>query len=82
MSKAELWWRGPKWLPYQERWPLEIVTESSAESKADAKAVRKVFAIAMNEVNEIDNVLQKFPLQKAVRVCVWIRRFALNSLRS
>ena len=38
--------------------------------------------MAVHEEDEIKNVLRKFHLQKAVRVCAWMRRFAHNALRS
>ena len=79
---ADLWWHGPEWLATPERWPAEILNEQSDTSQAEAKLVRDVLAVAVNEENEIKDVLQKFSLQKAVRVCAWIRRFVHNSLRS
>lgn len=82
MNEADLCWRGPDWLPTPENWPQDIVPESSAESAAEAETVREVFAVAVNEANEIDKVLEKFPLQKTLRVCAWMRRFAHNCLRS
>lgn len=82
VNNAELWWHGPEWLTNTELWPQDIVTEPSTESNVEAKAIKQVFAVAVDEESEIDKVLQKFPLQKAVRVCAWIRRFSHNSLRS
>ena len=38
--------------------------------------------IAVHEENEIEELLYKFQLQKAVRICAWMRRFAHKSLRS
>ena len=81
VSNSKLWWYGPDWLPNQELWPEDIVPEASVESNAEAKAVKHVFAVAIDQENEIDEVLKKFPLEKAVRVCSWMRRFAHNSLR-
>ena len=80
VDNAELWWNGPEWLSNTELWPEDLVTGPTTESNAEAKVVKQVFAVAVNEQNEIDKVLHKFPLQKAIRVCSWIRRFAHNSL--
>ena len=38
--------------------------------------------MAVDEKDEVENVLRKFHLQNAVRVCAWMRRFAHNALRS
>ena len=82
VDSAKLWWYGPEWLSNTELWPKDIVTEPTPESNAEAKAVKQIFAVAVDEGSDIDKVLQKFPFQKAVRVCAWIRRFAHNALRS
>lgn len=52
------------------------------ESQAEAKLVRKVLAVAVDEEDEVEDVLRKFHLRKAVRVCAWMRRFAHNALCS
>lgn len=49
------------------------------ESQVEAKLVKKVLAVAVDDKNEIEGVLDKFQLRKAKRVCVWMRRFANNS---
>ncbi|CAB3986224.1 Hypothetical predicted protein [Paramuricea clavata] len=80
LSDAELWWRGPNWLKDPERWPDEIVPQPTVESNAEAKLVKSVLGVAVNDGNEADEVLKKFPVQKALRVCAWMRRFANNAL--
>lgn len=79
---TQSWWHSLEWLASPECWPPDIVTEPSSESKAKAKTVREVFAVAVKEMNEIDVWLQKFPLQKPVQVCAWNHRFAHNSLHT
>lgn len=49
------------------------------ESQVEAKLVKKVLAVAVDDKNEIEGVLDKFQLWKAKCVCVWMRRFANNS---
>ena len=44
--------------------------------------MQKVLGVAVNEENEVEEVLHKFQLQKAVRICAWMWRFAHNSLHS
>ncbi|CAB4002659.1 Hypothetical predicted protein [Paramuricea clavata] len=60
----------------------DIVPQPTVESNAEAKLVKSVLAVAVavNDGNEADEVLKKFPLQKALRVCAWMRRFANNAL--
>jgi hypothetical protein len=62
-----LWWYGPEWLSNTELWPKDIVTEPTPESNAEAKAVKQIFTVAVDEGSDIDKVLQK-----AVRICAWI----------
>ena len=69
VDSAKLWWYGPEWLSNTELWPKDIVTEPTPESNAEVKAVKQIFTVAVDEGSDIDKVLQKFPLQKAVRVC-------------
>ena len=38
--------------------------------------------LAVDEEDEVEGVLRKFHLRKAVRVCAWMGRFAHNALRS
>lgn len=82
VEKADLWWDGPRWLASPELWPTDVLNKPSEERQTEAKLVQKVMGVAVNEENEVEEVLHKFQLQKAVRVCAWMRRFARNSLRS
>ncbi|PFX13976.1 hypothetical protein AWC38_SpisGene21906 [Stylophora pistillata] len=80
LEEADQWWNGPKWLANPGNWPADIPDQPTEESQAEAKLVRKVLSVADHEEDEIENVLRKFYLQKAVRVCAWMRRFAHNTL--
>jgi len=71
-----------KWLVSQENWPANILDELTEESQAEAKLVRKVLAVAVDQEDEVEGVLRKFHLRKAVRVCAWMRTFTHNTLRS
>ena len=61
---------------------MDILYEPTEESQAEAKVVRKVLAVAVDEEDGVENVLPRFYLRKAVRVCAWMRRFGHNALRS
>ena len=41
----------------------------------------KVLKVAVNDKNEIEVMLYKFQLKKAIQICAWMERFAHNSLR-
>ena len=82
VEEADLWCNGPRWLGSPEVWPADVLNEPSEESQTETKLVQKVLGVAVNEKNEIEDVLHKFQLQKAVRICAWMRRFANNSLHS
>ena len=82
VEEADHWWNGPKWLASGENWPADILDKPTEESQAEAKLVRKVMAVAVDEEDEVEGILRKFHLRKAVRVCAWMRRFAHNALRS
>ena len=56
--------------------------QPTKESQVEAKLVQKVLAVAVDDKNEIEEVLHKFQLQKAISVCAWMRRFAHNSFHS
>ena len=80
VEDADLWWHGPRWLAYRELWLAGASNEPSEESQTEAKLVQKVPGVAVNEKNEVEEILHKFQLQKAVRICAWMRTFAHNSL--
>ena len=61
-------------------WPNDVVTKPSHESTSEAKTVKKVFVATATEENDIDNVLWRFPLSKAPRVCAWMLCFVNNAL--
>lgn len=82
VNGSNLWWHGPEWLTTPEHWPADVLNQPSEESQVEAKLVQRVLATAIDDTNEIEEILHKFELQKAIRVCAWMRRFAHNSLPS
>ena len=78
---GELWWKGPKWLPNYEHWPDDIKTALSEESEEEARQVKEVLAVAITQSDEIDKILKRYSLWKALRVTAWIRRFTSNCRR-
>lgn len=68
------WWDGPKWLSEQENWPPDVVTKASKESDAEAKIIRELFASTVEVPDSFDNIMAKFGLSKALRVCAWVTK--------
>ena len=60
LEKADQWWNGPKWLASRENWLADILDEPTEESKAEAKLVWKVLAVAVHEEDQVECVLCKF----------------------
>ena len=79
MNNEELWWYGPTWLKNPDQWPDEIELQPTAESNAEVKPKKSVFAVAVNDENEADEILKKFHFHKALRVYAWMQRFVDNS---
>ena len=79
VQHKELWWNGPEWMANPENWPQDIVSQSSAESQAEARVTREIFAGA-TETNpdQLDLILENYELTKAIRIMAWIARFIYN----
>ena len=75
----DLWWHGPSWLPYPDNWLENIVTTSTEETKAEAKSVRGLFGITVTTDDQLDLMMRKWNLWKAIRICSWVARFIWNS---
>jgi hypothetical protein len=75
---SELWWRGPAWLQHPESWPETIVTSATAVSESEAKIVRDVLAIAVQEEDKLDELMEKFEYWKVIRITAWVARFISN----
>ena len=68
VSGNQRWWKGPDWLVDPEQWPPDIVTAPMPESECEAKAVKEIFSAAVDSKDKFDELLEKFPLMKAIRV--------------
>ena len=75
---SSVWLSGPEWLSNSEMWPINIVTESSEESDAEAKLIREVFAAAVETRDEFDEMLEKHTFWRTVRISSWVTRFLRN----
>ena len=53
-QSANLWWKGPTWLLDADKWPPNITTEETSETKAETKtAVKELFAVAAPQEDEL-----------------------------
>ena len=75
---SDLWWHGPMWLPFPESWPADIVTTPTKESQAKAKIIRGVLGVTVKTDDDLDLVMHKYDLWKAIRICSWVVRFTKN----
>ena len=84
LKETDQWWDGPSLLANPQNWPPDFLHKPSEESQSEAKLIRKVLTVAVDDENEVESVLRKLQLQKAVRVCVcvWMRGFTHSALRS
>ena len=78
-EENQLWWKGPEWLSDPAKWPVDLVTAPNAESNAEMKATKELFAMAVKADDDLDHLLAKHNYRKTLRVCAWIMRFANNA---
>ncbi len=50
---------GPDWLSKPEMWPAPVQTRPSKETEAEAKLVKEVFSVAVEQEDSLHHVLQK-----------------------
>ena len=76
-----LCWERPNWLKDPASWPPDIVTTANPVSDAEAKATKKVFALAVNGTKSdvFDELLSKGSLCHCLRVGAWVQRFDNNA---
>ena len=55
------------------------MTKASPESNVETKACRQLFTLAVEDRNELDDVLRKGALWRMLRIRAWIARFLHNS---
>ena len=59
---SKLWWQGPEWLSDPANWPPNIITCATKETKAEAKIVKEVLAVALQAKDELDQLMGKWDL--------------------
>ena len=55
------------------------MTAPIAESNAEIKATKELFAMAVKTDDDLDHLLAKHNYWKTLRVCAWIMQFANNA---
>ena len=74
----QLWHKGPTWLSEPSHWPEDITLGPTPESTAEAKIKREIFTTAMAKNDALDHLLDKYPLETALRIGAWVHRFIRN----
>ena len=62
----------------RKNWPEDISTVPSTESVAEATKIKDVLGTAVSTPGSIDNIMDRFPFKKAIRITGWILRFKKN----
>lgn len=74
----ELWLKGPDWLSKPEMWPAPVQTKPTKETEAEAKLVKEVFSVAVEQEDSLHQVLQKHGFWHTIRITSWVARFIHN----
>ena len=79
----DLWLNGPEWLQDEGNWPSDIVPTSSAESECEARAIKEVLSVCVENVTvkHKEEMLQNFGFWKCIRILSWMQRFIANCQR-
>jgi len=56
----------------------DIVTTANTESNAEVKATKELFPLAVEQEDELNNLLAKLTYWRTLRVCAWMMRFIRN----
>ena len=68
-----VWLEGPTWLTNRCEWPNQPVIQPSLESQKEATLVNTI-----EIANAFHKLLEKYELNKALRVSAWVKRFIKN----
>jgi hypothetical protein len=68
----QLWNLGPSWLSEENEWPPDIILEPNADSSAELKVTRSVFAATAQVHDDFDQLLDAHEVHKVLRICAWI----------
>ena len=75
---SELWWNGPDLISDRERWPSQSAIQPSEASKAERKATKELFKVAVDDTDRLYVVLEKFEVSKALNIGALVSRFVDN----
>ena len=74
----ELWFQGPKWLPYKDQWPVQPKIQVTYETEQEAKIIKELMSTTLQKNDTFDKLMSKFDLWKCIKVIAWINRFITN----
>lgn len=66
LKGASLWWNGFKKLATPANWSADALNHPIEESHTQAKLVQRVLAVVLDARNEVEEILHKFQLRKAI----------------
>ena len=75
---TDLWWKGPSWLTNEEKWPEDVLTTPNNDTEEEARKIKEVLHVAIDQDDVLNQVMEKFPYKKAVRITAWVIRFTQN----
>ena len=77
-SLADKWWDEPSWLANHEEWPEQKGKIPTRESEKEAKLIREVMCVAVEQEEEFNETLHKCNFWKVIRTTSWVFRFITN----
>ena len=78
VQQKELLWNGLEWMGNPKDWPPVIASSPFTESQEETKVNKAIFAGATETSDQLDLVLEKYELTKAIGIMSWITRFIYN----
>ena len=78
IANNRLWREGLTWLRNPSEWPPDRTSEPTADTRSEAKMTREILKTAQAKQDVFDQLLDKHPLAKVLRIGAWTCRFVYN----
>ena len=83
LKSSVLWWKGPQWLTFRDKWPERSEMKDLEECKTEEKMIKEQVLllndIDASEKNTIVDVARYSTARKAIRVVAYVMRFIKNA---
>ena len=73
-----MWREGPTWSSNPAEWPPGITLEPTSDTRSEAKITREILKTAQAKQDVFDQLLDKHPLAKVLRIGAWTCHFVYN----